>query len=221
MKVYQAVFSKPTQLTKAARCGYKIALIFLLSLGILLPAGVVQAQQNRIFMPMVLGPAPNNIGAADSAQLASCPRLTSEETDMARKFLDDNGQRRPVMRCNPTLSAVARARAQDMANRRYFGHINPDGIGPDTLAERAGYNLPEWYDVTRSSNHIESIAAGTSYPTAEAAWNALMTSSTHRTHLRGQTSFFAEQSEFGIGYAYASNTRYKSYWVIISAHPSE
>lgn len=226
MKVYQTVFFDAAHLNnatlrKVACSSYKSALILLLLLGTLLPAKAVQAQQNKIFVPMILTGGPSNLNAADSDRVAACPGLTPEEIDMALEFFHDSGQRRPVMKCNPTLAAVARARAQDMVDRAYFGHVNPNGYGPDWIAERAGYNLPEWYDITRDSNHIESIAAGGSYPTAEKAWDALMTSPTHRTHLRGLEQFFIEQSEFGIGRAYSPNSRYRTYWVILTAHPAE
>lgn len=205
----------------------KIALFILVLIAPLVPQKDLFAQQRTIYLPVA-----STAGAVSSS--GACSGLNAEERAMMAEFMNSTRQRRPSMRCNSTLSAVARARAQDMADRNYFGHINPDGIGPDYLAERAGYNLPSFYGVTRSSNHIESIAAGGSYPTASAAWNALLTSPTHRVHLLGQPpidengnqipgieDFFREQSEFGIGYAYTDNTRYRHYWVIISAHPAE
>lgn len=205
MKVYSAITSNRAS---------KIALFILVLIAPLVPHNSLFAQQNTVYLPMV-----SNAAAASSA--AACSGLNAEELAMMAEFLNSSRQQRPKMRCNPTLSAVARARAQDMATRNYFGHVNPDGIGPDYLAESFGYNLPENYGVTRTSNHIESIAAGGSYPTANAAWNALLGSPSHRVHLLGEGSFFQAQSEFGIGYVYTDNTRYRHYWVIISAHPAE
>ncbi len=39
---------------------------------------------------------------------------------------------------NATLTAFARSRSKDMATRGYFGHIDPDGIGPQEKARTAG-----------------------------------------------------------------------------------
>lgn len=219
MEFYQLIGLKEGQ--NVVRFSVKSALVFLFLAGLLIPAKSMHAQQKRIFLPMISTVVLEDLAPAGGNRLDPCPRLSAEEMAMGRQFLNDSGQQRPTMNCNPTLAAVARARAQDMANRNYFSHINPDGVGPDTLIERAGYNLPDWYGVTIDSNHVESIAAGTSYPTAQAAWTALMGSPSHVPHLRGQTSFYVEQTEFGIGYAYSSNARYRSYWVIITAHPSE
>ena len=218
MNVSKTIFSTFGPLTKVGCVCWKIAASFLLLAGLLLPEANVLAQQQTIFLPLVSTTTANNLQRAQLEQLSACAELISEETSMAIEFLTDDQQQRPLMNCDPTLSSVARARAQDMANRAYFDHVNPDGFGPDILVERAGYNLPYWYPVTNRSNHIESIAYGTSYTTAELAWNALMTSQTHITHLRGETDFFGGQSEFGVGYSYANR---RHYWVIISAHPSE
>ncbi|HUS82742.1 MAG TPA: CAP domain-containing protein [Dehalococcoidia bacterium] len=44
----------------------------------------------------------------------------------------------PPLTRDPQLSAVARTRAQDMADNNYFGHTPPDGCGTRCLMERAG-----------------------------------------------------------------------------------
>jgi len=218
LKVYQFSYPSYGRSPRSMRFYFKAVLSIVLLIGLLLPAKSVKAQQKTVFLPMISTAGPEDLRSADSASLSSCADLNSEETAFALEFLTDSGQKRPLVNCNPTLSAVARARAKDMAVRAYFGHVNPDGIGPDKLVERAGYKFPEWYPVTNTSNHIESIAYGTSYTTAELAWDALMDSSSHRKHLRGLTEFFAGQSEFGIGHSYANR---RHYWVISSAHPAQ
>src|SRR5438093_4180988 len=40
-----------------------------------------------------------------------------------------------------TLENLARAHSEDMANRGYFKHVNPEGLTPMKRAEAAGYKL--------------------------------------------------------------------------------
>lgn len=144
--------------------------------------------------------------------------LTAEEQQLANFLTGDRGQRRDRsrMRLDPILSSVARARAEDMATRRYFSHVNPDGLGPNALVRAAGYLLPSsWRG--RSENFIESIGAG--YATAEAAWEGWMNSSSHRTHLLASSSFYRDQTSFGIGSYSDPSSPYRRYWVIITAPP--
>ncbi len=155
----------------------------------------------RAYLPVVLGAA----GCSPNAQ----------EAAIAGFMRSEPGQRRPSLTCNPILASVARSRATDMAARRYFSHVNPDGIGPNYLVRQAGYNLPGGYDGTLEGNNIESIAAG--YGTAEEAWQGWMGSEGHRSHLLGLEPFWAEQLEYGVGYAYLPGSEYGSYWVVITA----
>ena len=103
-----------------------------------------------------------------------------------------------------------------MSGSEYFGHVNPDGYGPNYLVRQAGYPLPTWYDPAPDGNNIESIAAG--YPTPDAVWNAWMTSPAHRNHLLGLDPFWADQIEYGIGYVYDPESDYDHYWVVITAY---
>ena len=123
------------------------------------------------------------------------------------------------MRCHKILAQVAREHAEDMAARDYFNPVNPDGFGPNYLVEQAGYELPDWYSQALDANNIESIAAG--YTTPEAAWNGWLASPGHRTHVLGEDSdFFADQTNYGIGYAFAPGSQYTHYLVFISAPPA-
>jgi len=143
--------------------------------------------------------------------------LSPEEAEIARYMREHPDQRRPSLTCHPILARVARERAEDMARRRYFSHVNPDGYGPNYLVRQAGYVLPSYYDQAPDANNIESIAAG--YPNAAAVWNGWMSSEGHRTHLLGLHPFFAEQIEYGIGYTYDLGSPYRYYWVVITARP--
>jgi uncharacterized protein YkwD len=127
-------------------------------------------------------------------------------------------QQRPSLRCNAILTSVAQARALDMAQRRYFSHVNPDGFGPNYLVRVAGYSLPATYGATLISNNIESIGAGVG--DAEQMWQAWLQSQKHSTHLLGATSFYAEQSDYGIGFVQVPGSPYQFYWVFISAKPA-
>lgn len=143
--------------------------------------------------------------------------LSPEEQQIARYMIQHPDQQRPSLTCHPILARVARERAEDMARRRYFAHTNPDGFGPNYLVRQAGYVLPSYYGTEPDANNIEAIAGG--YPTAEATWQGWMSSSGHRDHLLGLNSFWAEQIEYGVGYACDPTSPYRHYWVVITAKP--
>src|SRR2546422_10479588 len=72
---------------------------------------------------------------------AAAVELNANEQQLANFLTSDHGQRRDrsLMHLDPILTSVARARAEDMAKRRYFAHVNPDGLGPNSLVRAAGY----------------------------------------------------------------------------------
>lgn len=142
---------------------------------------------------------------------------TAREGEMAALLTGDPGQRRPRLTWNPILARVARERARDMAARGYFAHVTPEGVGPNTLVERAGYVLPAAYDHRLAGNNIESAAEG--YASAEAAWRWWMGSPRHRSHLLAIEAEQRKQSEFGIGFALRPGSRSGAYWVVLIAEP--
>lgn len=144
---------------------------------------------------------------------------STEEAAFEELFRSDPDQTRAVIDCNMVLSAVAQARAQDMADRNYFGHVNPDGVGPNQLVRDAGYQLPSYYSLARDGNNVESIAGG--FASAQAAWDGLMGSPAHRRHLLGEVEFYREQIDIGIGYVYDADSEYQHYWVIITARKAD
>lgn len=158
------------------------------------------AQNSKIFLPIIIKPI-----CLSQAQ----------EQELANLLLNDPGQQHPVLTCHPILAQVARQRAEDMAQRDYFDHVTPEGYGPNYLVRQAGYVLPSYYSTALDANNIESIAAGNA--TAAATWQQWMGSTPHRTQLLGLGSFFAEQTEYGIGYAYNPNSQFRYYWVVITA----
>jgi len=127
-------------------------------------------------------------------------------------------QGRTLLRCNPILTRVARARALDLGQRQYFSHVNPDGFGPNYLVRAAGYPLPATYGTAPTSNNIESIGAGVGE--ADLMWNAWLGSTKHSIHLLGLENFYAEQIDYGIGFAHVPDSPYQFYWVFISAKPA-
>jgi len=141
--------------------------------------------------------------------------FNDEAQQLANLMRNDPGQMRSFLRCDPILAQVAQERALDMGAREYVSHVNPDGYGPNYLVESAGYVLPDFYNQELNANNIESIGAG--YGTALDVWTDLLTSPGHRAHLLGLSAFYAEQTDFGIGYAYVPDARYGHFWVIITA----
>jgi hypothetical protein len=160
------------------------------------------AQNTQIFLPIII-----------KSTCLSAP----QEQELASLLLSDPNQQHTILICQPTLAAVARQRAADMAQRGYFSHVTPEGYGPNYLVRQAGYILPSYYSTALDANNIESIAAG--YATAAATWQQWMSSTPHRTQLLGLDSFFAEQTQYGIGYAANPGSPYRYYWVIIVAKP--
>lgn len=168
------------------------------------PVTMVQASaQITVYLPVVFGPP-------------ACG-LNSKEQAIATFMQQDSAQQRPSLTCNTILAQVARQRAEDMAQRNYFSHTTPEGYGPNYLVTQAGYVLPSFYSSDLDANNIESIAAGNS--TASATWQQWMNSPGHQTHLLGLNSFYAEQIQYGIGYAENPSSRYRYYWVVITAKP--
>jgi uncharacterized protein YkwD len=49
---------------------------------------------------------------------------------------------------NATLRAFARSRSEDMAKRGYFGHDDPDGVGPQEKAKKAGIRSGVWENIS-------------------------------------------------------------------------
>jgi uncharacterized protein YkwD len=130
---------------------------------------------------------------------------------------------RPALKWNQILANVAQMKAEDMAKRNYFDHVNPEGIGINYFIQKAGYNLPkEWTDKI-SNNFCESLSAGSQTPK-----NGIIQlisdggvsdhkSAGHRVHLLGINDFFSKAYDIGIGWATNPNSTYKNYLVVITA----
>jgi uncharacterized protein YkwD len=109
------------------------------------------------------GPGPEAPGSADPA---------------VREFVDLANAHRETAGCNPLLwhegtAAVAQAHSEDMVERDFFAHQNPDGESPFDRLREAGV---EW-----SGGAGENIAWG--YPTAAAVLAGWLGSPGHRANL--------------------------------------
>lgn len=174
---------------------------------------LAQHVQRVALMAVLLGGTASGWLRADMRRCAGL--LNPQEEALASLFESARGQRRRQPSCDPTLSAVARARAFDMAERGYFAHVTPEGEGANRIVSRAGYALPDYYGTQESANNIEVIASGEA--TAEEAWQLWMDSSRHKAQVLGTKAFYREQSDYGVGFAEVKGSRYRFYWVLISA----
>ncbi len=150
-------------------------------------------------------------GALGAPVAQDCP-LNPQEQQLADLMRQHPEQKRSAFTCNAILARVARARAEDMAARRYFAHTNPDGFGPNYLVRQAGYVLPTWYGTGNTDNYIESAAAGPA--TAQDAFTGLLADPPHRRHILAEVPFYTTQTDYGIGYAPNGNI-----WVVLTAQP--
>lgn len=186
--------------------GLLLAVFLLLLMGGSVTASEPQPTASTTqYLPFVIGgPAP---------VVPTC-EPTPEEAQLAELMKTHPEQKRPFMVCDPTLERAARAMAQDMAARGYFGHITPEGLGPNELVRQAGYPLTSVYDSDPTANNIQSIGAG---GTLEALWPLWMTSASHHHHIIGDSAFWIAQTDYGIGYHYDPTSQKKHYWVILTA----
>lgn len=134
------------------------------------------------------------------------PCYLGPQANMFFDFIKNGEQHRPTMQCSEALMKGAQQKAEEMANLDYFDHVSPSGVWPNALALVSGCAHP----YQENSNNIESIGAGT--PSAKAMYDALFNSPGHHPHIVGE-GFFSSQIDYGIGYAFNQNSRYKSYWV--------
>ena len=99
--------------------------------------------------------------AALRAKLLTLTNAERAKVGLAPLVLDDK------------LNQVAQYHSDDMAKRNYFGHGDPDGLGPQERATKFGFTDPVG----------ENIAAAQS---AEGAHNGLYWSAGHRANMLGK-----------------------------------
>jgi uncharacterized protein YkwD len=125
---------------------------------------------------------------------------------------------RPLLVWNETLAKVAQSKAEDMRDRGYFAHVDPDGNGTNIKIHEAGYTLTASFVDNKSNNFFESLGAG--YGSGVEGIKALILDQGtnppgHRNHLLGIDSFWANCTDVGIGFARGGS--YRTYMVVLIA----
>ena len=124
-------------------------------------------------------PAPPNTTA---------PASVNPNTGYLQQVLDLTNVERakagcPALQMDSRLQQAAQGHSQDMADKDYFAHNDPDGTTPWDRAEAAGYPNPSG----------ENIAMG--YPTPAKVMEAWMNSPGHRANILN-----CDSHELGVGY---------------------
>ncbi len=141
----------------------------------------------------------------------------SETVFWEMSFHPDQG--RKEMHWNTVLERAAVERLKDQAENRWDGHVHPSGQGANDWVRSFDYKLPSYYG-TGEDNSVESLGYGGN-GTIEQMWETWMNSEHHRTHILGLNSFFAGQTQVGIGYFYLKESEHKYYWCILTAPKEE
>lgn len=147
---------------------------------------VVGGSGVKVYLPIVL-----KSSASPSFEDQLISLINAERSSRSLGTLSQSG----------ILMQVAEAHSQDMVDRNFFSHVNPDGLGPGERLTNAGYNWSTWG---------ETIGAG--YSTPQAMFDGWMNSSDHRAILLSEA-----YTEIGIGYV-AGGT-YGHYWTAVFAKP--
>jgi len=124
------------------------------------------------------------------------------------------------LKWNANLAAAAQRKAQDMADRNYFAHVDPDGYGMNYFIQNAGYQLISDFLSENASNNFESLSAGSATPKASII--ALIKDEGvvgygHRKHLLAIDDFWKPCYDIGIGWGYNANSTYKTYCCVLIA----
>jgi len=108
----------------------------------------------------------------------------------------------PALTVDSRLTRAAQAHSEDMRDRGYFEHDNPDGQSPFDRMKAAGYSF---------RLAAENIAAG--QPTPAAVVDAWMNSAGHRRNILN-----CGLTQIGVGVA--SGGSYRIYWTQDFGTPS-
>ncbi|MEG3858602.1 CAP domain-containing protein [Microcoleus sp. herbarium12] len=134
---------------------------------------------------------------------------------------------RPPLTPDPILNQVAQQRADDLAARNYFDHVDPDGLGPNIKVQRAGYPLPSFYLGNPANNFIESLSTvytvgnSSSFGTSgkDQIATLLVDAGTsppgHRIHLLALNDFYGKHTDVGIGYTSVTRGNQTSYYMAV------
>lgn len=153
--------------------------------------------------------------ADDSPPAGIAPACGSSEQarKLASLIINDPQQRREVLECNGLLSAIADAKAREMASLGRVDHMGRS-FSNRRLVD-SGYPLSDLYP-RGMENNVEAIAGGIS--SAEEMWQEFRASPVHRVHLLAEHEFYLLQDEIGVGFFEAPHSPHVEYWVVYVAH---
>jgi uncharacterized protein YkwD len=142
-------------------------------------------------------PSRNSVSPRPPQRLPTATRTTvdpppeggASTNEQERQVLQYTNMVRKEVGCGPvslddSLVASSGGHAEDMVDRHFFSHTNPDGLSPYERMERAGF---------RGRSAAENIAAG--YQTAEDVMRAWLKSEGHRANIIN-----CDFNRIGIGY---------------------
>lgn len=135
-------------------------------------------------------PPEDNSGSETDSEI-DVAAWEQEVFDLVNQIREENGLEPFVY--NETLAETARAHSQDMIDRNFFDHTNPDGKSPFDRMRDNGLSY---------SMAAENIAMG--YPSPEAVVEGWMNSDGHRANILGGCE------ELGVGLALGGSYGY--YW---------
>jgi uncharacterized protein YkwD len=182
------------------------ALLLLALLSISVSRAAEPAASTGAFLPLVVKPGANGLSFDEQFVLDA---VNAERAKVGC----------PALRWNDTLKQAARAHSDDMAQRDYFNHTDPDGVGPAERAKAAGYSgqyVGE--NVAAGQNSGQVVMYHTKY-----GW---MYSESHKTNILN-----CNYSETGIALTYDPNDKptflvegklvaYYYYWTQVFGNPS-
>ena len=146
------------------------------------------------------------------------PTLERRIHDLVNK--ERSGKKLRVLQFDDKLSSIARAHSADMARRKFFDHINPDGKDPTARGELAGYRCKKDFGSYFTEGLAENLYQGNLYSSVRTrgtvktyAWNTLedlasqsvagwMRSEGHRENILGKT-----YDKTGIGVAISGDDK--------------
>lgn len=131
-------------------------------------------------------------------------------------IINDPGQQRTEIKCNPILAKAAAEKAKLMQERGLVAHNL--GGSPNSFLKERGYKLPSYYGHLMA-NQVEAIAGG--FASAEEVWSGFKGSEGHRIHLLGEHDFYRQQNEIGVAFIYEWYSPHVEYWVVYLTEGAE
>jgi uncharacterized protein YkwD len=186
---------------------------------VLLKSGGAVARINNAFTYTTGGGNNNGVLArvGDYGNPTGMEQELLELTNRARRNPTAEGTRlgqdfsaypaRAPLTFNAELSKAALAHTTDMVKRSFYGHTNPDAVGPNGRILATQYDLNTLYGSSTSSNLSENIGVGSGnrFNTAQDVHDTFMidaglVSPKHRLIMLGYGGHFPRTREVGMGF---------------------